>query len=56
MKRLICATLVVVLLSIVPILMAGCEEPTRDIEIDRRVDVKTEPEKKAPTGPKIIVE
>lgn len=56
MKRLICAMLVVVLLSMVPIVMAGCEKPTRDIEIGTKVDAKTEPETKAPTGPKIIVE
>jgi hypothetical protein len=55
MKRLICALLVVVMLSMVPMMMAGCE-PKREVAIERKVDVKTEPEEKPPTGPKIIVE
>jgi hypothetical protein len=56
MKRLICAVLVVVMLSMVPMMMAGCE-PKREVTIERKLEVKTEPEKKAPPpGPKIIVE
>jgi len=55
MKRLICAMLVVVMLSMVPMMMAGCE-PKREVTIERKLEVKTEPEKKEPPGPKIIVE
>ena len=57
MKRFICAVLVLAILSMVPIMMSGCEEPQREVTIERKLEVKTEPDKPPPPpGPKIIVE
>jgi len=57
MKRFICAVLVLAMLSMAPMMIGGCEEPTREVTIERRLDVNTEPEEKPPPpGPKIIVE
>ena len=57
MKRFICAVLVLAILPMVPIMMSGCEEPQREVTIERKLEVKTEPDKPPPPpGPKIIVE
>ncbi len=58
-KRLITAVLILAMFAMIPLLTMGCEDPPpRDITIQRKVKISTEPEKKPEPvdTPKIIVE
>lgn len=46
LKRLISAVLAVAFVALVPILLAGCEEPKRKITLEKKRDIEEVPVKR----------